>query len=834
MENTKDEIICISSDDDENIKQDKRNDKQDSFIKKLGNNSDSHIKIEASSSNYEKPKECALKRKISEINDDISCFEKSSKMFICEKESNVKLCNIKKKEEKEIRKEKEEKEEKTLLKPKLVVKEKKIISSVEQDVFPMFISLCLQRDRSEDMKTIVNKLKRRYEQLDPKYANSKAFINFLNDKRNDIMNSDSKLFVYIAEVMNEMKNSYKGKSSLLLNNKICSPDGNKLNKNKNNLNVVTTVCSNMSYTINNVFNDNEIISTNTDNEEKQEIDPAIQRKINVILKTMEKCEAYIKKLEESEINFDDENNRANPDADRTYLQPKHFGTTGIVAVDHAITSFINSKISKRNKLKKIGAFREAIIFPDYTDILRCVTKCNELHNLNLDYKRQKKIAKDAFVALGKYLKQCRCNDYWDTFSLFLENEEDDPALKDPVLAEKLIQNQREGEKKLSNVFDTYVKKQEEMKSEDSKTSLENEEDEENSIENEDEDNDDDDVSEIDIDLDIDKEKTSSEEDENSTDGSETFKNNTCIKIKSKIEKDITKIEEICQTNMNDELKNNSNDNSNDNSKSKINNIENISNCKYNFELKSIENNTASSPNIAPHLNILPNIMFSTITNNEISIDETKEDDPNIMNKDPMDDKLLQNKEKETEEKPLLRVCSFAKPPDTWKDIQEKVDEYNENENALTVKDVIDLTQDLTQENSAVHQCSTIQIESKVLPVVKGNYKTLVIPAGKNIINVKNITNNYVRLTNSNIMTALKNDPVISPQQNTKSTTIHLSSNLSTDQVVDINNQIQNSQNKQENTTVQISQSNQIIMLPTKQKESTTQCPKTNLSISQSK
>lgn len=222
--------------------------------------------------------------------------------------------------------------------------------------------------------------------------------------------------------------------------------------------------------------------------------------------------------------------------------------------------------------------------------------------------------------MGKYLKQCRCNDYWDTFSLFLENEEDDPALKDPVLAEKLIQNQREGEKKLSNVFDTYVKKQEEMKSEDSKTSLENEEDEENSIENDDEeDNDDDDVSEIDIDLDIDKEKISSEE-ENSTDESETFKNNTCIKIKSKVEKDITKVEEICQTNMNDELKNNSNDNS----KSKINNThENISNCKYNFELKSIENNAASSPNVTPHLNILPNIMFSTITNNEISIDETK-------------------------------------------------------------------------------------------------------------------------------------------------------------------------------------------------------------------
>ncbi|OAD60480.1 Death domain-associated protein 6 [Eufriesea mexicana] len=878
MESKKDEIICISSDDDENIKQNKTDHKQKAVIEMLEDIRNSHVKREVSSSGNEKTKERGIKRKLSAINsDDDSYLKNHTKVFVCEIENNIKTCNVARKEKKESGKEAEKgmEENKTLLKPKLIEKERKTIFSVEQDIFPMFISLCLQKDRSEDMKIIVNKLKRRYEQLDPIYANSEAFINFLNEKRNDIMNSKSKLFIYIAEVMNEMKSSCKGKSTLLLNDKGCISGGNKLNRN-NNSNVPTAMCSNMSHMINNVVSDNEIMLTNTGNEENQEANLSKQKKINVILKAMEQCEKRIKKLEEMEINFDDENNSnyiklekykyrmvelynkycdytgENTDAERQYLRPKHFSTTGIVAVDHAITSFINSKISKRNKVKKIGAFMQALIFPDYSDILKCVTKCNELHNLGLDNKQQHKIAKKAFIDLGEYLQRCRRNDYWDTFSLYLENTEDDPALKDMALAEKLVQNKRVGEKKLLNVFEEYVKKQEEMKDTitNSRTSSENEEDED-SVENDNEDdnendneddNEDDDVSEIDINSDIDKDKSSSYEDENSIDGGDVSRNDINKKTKSSAEKsdpDIIEIEETQPTEINDRLKGSGNVNV---KLIKVNDTVNISNHNCNLDSESkMENDTISSSDTTSNLNTSSNTVFSTITQNKISISRTKEDEPNIMNEDSMDDKLLKDKEEETVEKPLLRVRSFAKPPVTWKDVQEKVDEYNERENTsktLTNKDIIDLT----QENATLRQCATIQIGSKVLPIVKGNYKTFVIPAGNSIINVKNITNNYVRLNtkpvDSSNVTKLESGQIISTQRvigkNAKSATIHLSSNVPANQEINTDNQIQKSQTKQKSTTLQISQSNQIIVLPSKREESTSQRPKTNSSMSQPK
>lgn len=87
-------------------------------------------------------------------------------------------------------------------------------------------------------------------------------------------------------------------------------------------------------------------------------------------------------------------------------------------------------------------------------------------------------AKKAFQELGDLLQRTRRNDYWDTFSLYLENGED-PALKDADLLRKLIDNRTEGEKRLAAVFEKYTKKQEEMKEQnDIETTSEEGEDEE--------------------------------------------------------------------------------------------------------------------------------------------------------------------------------------------------------------------------------------------------------------------------------------------------------------------------------------------------------------------
>lgn len=103
-------------------------------------------------------------------------------------------------------------------------------------------------------------------------------------------------------------------------------------------------------------------------------------------------------------------------------------------------------------------------------------------------------AEEAFKELGEYLQRIRQNDYWDTFSLYLENTED-PAIKDANLAKKLADNRIEGEKRLAAVFEKYTKKQEEIKDQiNEEIASEEEEDEEEESIIDDEDNNEDNLS----------------------------------------------------------------------------------------------------------------------------------------------------------------------------------------------------------------------------------------------------------------------------------------------------------------------------------------------------
>lgn len=846
----KNEVICISSDDDDKSTDQTDSKKERVSVIKSQNGSVLPVKTEVISEKTDKMETCGKKRKVSEMssNGDVD-FEKSKKVFVQEVESNVEESDTKKCANEPSSK--QEDKGKVILKPKLIVKERKTFSPVGQDIFPMFISLCLQKDRSEDMKAIVNKLKRRYEQLDAAYANSEAFINFLNEKRNCITNSQ--VYIHITDVMNEMKNRCLGKSTLLLNGRNCASSSNK--KVDNNSNEPRASCSNAE----DVYDSENLEEANENYGGEQEDNPMYE-KIKQIERAMLKCQKIIKKLEELEVDFDDDCNSnyiklekykyrmvelynkyceytgENADAERQYLRPKHFSTTAIVAVDHAITSFINSKISKRNKHKKIGAFAEAIIFPDYRDILECVKKCNELHNLDLDNKKQQQIAKKAFTELGEYLQRSRRNDYWDTFSLSLENQDDDPALKDPELAEKLIQNKREGEKRLANVFQEYVKKQEEMKDEicDSKTSSENEEDEEDSIENEDEDIDNE------IGIGLDDISLSIEQDENSTDGGEApeaGKDGIDEASVDKTDPEIIEVDERCKINASDELKDS--DDNNLKPPSEDNNVRsnsaddsaNIPHPKDNSKSQSIEKkDTAALPDPSPDA-ILPKEVDENTEVDKSPVGEVKENEPNNVNEESTDNKPLE------EEKPLLRVRSFAKPPTTWEDVREKADKSSTGEStskALNSSGIIDLTAEVPNETPTLAQC-TIQIGSKVLPLVKGKYKTLVIPTGKSIINVKNITNNYVRLNSRDVNTSnlikSQNGRIITSMHqavgiNRGSTIVRLPATVSSNHQTNASNQTKNTvQIKHFNRKiVQIPQTNRTVLLTKKQEETALQQP----------
>lgn len=286
-------------------------------------------------------------------------------------------------------------------KPKLVIKEKKKISYVAHDVFPLFISLCLQKSKDKDrkdMEKIINKLKRRYEELDPEYRSSEHFVSFLNEKRAAIMENNNKIYVYIEEVMNEMKRKFKKESHI-------SPSTETYDA------VPST-----SYATNNL-SVNNAAKSDYSNDNEETANPRTKDKIKLISQAMTNCERIIKKLEEAEVDFDKEDDSTyiklerykqrmvelyskyceltgeNTDAGRVYLRPKHISATRIVAVDQAITNFINSKIARRNKIKKTGALTDDVIFPDYRDILECVSSCNDKRNLGLDRTKQKQMGK---------------------------------------------------------------------------------------------------------------------------------------------------------------------------------------------------------------------------------------------------------------------------------------------------------------------------------------------------------------------------------------------------------------------------------------------------------
>lgn len=767
----KTEVICISSD-DENESEKKQADERSELLTVNEKSKESNILISNTETCQDSEKKGVRKpkRKISEVNgisnekdkkvkteSNETVDEKSSK--INDKESDIKT------EPKLIPTTNE------IIKPQLIIKEKKSISHLEQDVFPMFISLCLQKKREEDMITIVNKLKRRYEQMDPICAKSETFQNFLNTKRNDILNSENRIYHHIMEVMTEMKSKPKESSNVHA----------QLEQNKNN-DCKSTMSSDAisSSTSDNAGNTESDVK---DNEEDDDVDweedtmnPQTKRKLKKIEQVMKMCQQKINSLEEAEVDFDDEDNSDyiklerykermvklyaeyckitgdNMDAGRPYLRPKHLNPTNITSVDQAITNFINAKITKRNKLKKNGRFTDDLIFPDYNDILMCVSDCNEKKQLGLDKKEQCQIAQKAFTNLGEYLQRVRRNDYWDTFSLFLENKPEDPALKNPELAQKLNENKELGEKKLTQVFSEYVKKQEEMKDLVKKdaTNIENDNDEDNLESNdedensEEDDEDDEDEDDDDIDIDIEEENKycedvriiySSEqsEDEDKNNDSNTSSNINSIEVSIVESKGSTKnnLTRLCENKSSKDVIDTL-----ETSRLEINSEKTNDKSKDAFVLqeKVIEPNSTKNSEVT-------NVQQLSIPSNNNTPNNIKEleEERNLMETQEGNDSDTKTDESKP---PLLRVRSFAKPPTTWEDNKQRSQTTEDAEG----KEVIDLTAEIPKTKAEAAKLA-LKFGNRMHPF--GNkYKKVVFPG--QFFKVKNITNNYVKVNARNI------------------------------------------------------------------------------------
>ena len=293
---------------------------------------------------------------------------------------------------------------KEVYKPKLIIKEREILYDDEQDLFLTFINTCLKRDPSEDMKEIVKKLKKRHERLHPSFVNSDRFKELLIEKQKLIAEHDGKLFIHIQNIKDEMKNGIRTSVGIEKNlrKRIDTRDNNDDNKNS--------------------VKDEKIDTY----EERRR-----RKKAMMILKSIEVCKKRIKQLEEEEVDFDDDEGSSyikedkykkklvelwnayckysgeKVDADRVYLRPKDIPSTSIPEVDQAIKSFINSKISQRNKLIAKGkSIVDTVIFPDYIDILNTIAKCNEEKKLGLS-KTAQEIKGQIYYKYIFYLKKNR-------------------------------------------------------------------------------------------------------------------------------------------------------------------------------------------------------------------------------------------------------------------------------------------------------------------------------------------------------------------------------------------------------------------------------------------
>ncbi|KAK0074292.1 hypothetical protein PV325_008560 [Microctonus aethiopoides] len=605
-------------------------------------------------------------------------------------------------------------------KPLLIVKEKHPVHATNgrQDIFSMFLSQCLQRDKSPDMRKIVEKLKRKYEQLDPSYAHSEEFEDLLNEKRNCLMYENNQIYKHIAEVNEVMK--YR-----------------KLGKNGD------------------PFTSKEVnLCDNSENEDSEQIRKR-NSKIRAIEKVMKKVENRIKKYEETEVNLDDESDSTfliterykkrmvdlyakwceltgnHKDAGRSYLRPIHLKLTGIVTVDQAINSFINSKLDNKKKPQTTPTANN-LVFPDYVDILKLIQTHNVNQKLGMDAKAERSTAKQAFIKLGEYLKHERQKDFYDTFSLMYD-QSDDPAMKHDELKVKLRENRELGEKKLNAIFDEYSRKQDKARSlgidnsndDDSETDDEEDEAEGDQVPG-DKINGDDEKHIEDIDsISHDSDTTVHHSDisighSSDNDGEKNCGGDDEAMIVDQDEVRIDNVNEICVVSASDKITE-----SKLCEKSKIEEISVTPSLNTDLSVPSKSNIVEESfSKVTLKTDEVKTAVTPTPTNDAKAniIKDIQADMDGVIEPTNVEDITeISDAEDCEEEKPLLKLRSFAKPPRFWQN---------------------------SQDNKNKDSDKKIDVESKVIEIIdldnseeQQNNINKEVPQEKNVENIKKITTN---------------------------------------------------------------------------------------------
>ena len=390
-----------------------------------------------------------------------------------------------------------------------------------------FINSCRRILKSNDFEAVSKKIRKNLAKLDPAFHHNIRLKNFLDSKWSHLDADQSNIFVHVKDVIEELKR-YKGNtfsttssgdntsdpsesetfktrnpdalkkraslttlSSKPLNkskwnslgsegedkHELNNPEGEFPGKNERDekLFISLSLEKKSSYNIsklptqdkNNIKVSNKSI-TSSEDKFSGTSKTVSDKHILKLEKALKACANEIKKCEEAEIDWDNDDNSNFIMADRWKKKFMHIHNK--LAEYKGLSKSLERSSDKSFKFsdsnfpeinKKIERFvNKTKTFPDFWDIKKQIEKVNEDKNLRLMEMQIHNEAEKIFIAIGKKLKKRRnIDDGTVMYSYLRPDDTGDPAERDAELDTRLMQLGKEAEVRINKVFEEFVDKQ---------------------------------------------------------------------------------------------------------------------------------------------------------------------------------------------------------------------------------------------------------------------------------------------------------------------------------------------------------------------------------------
>ncbi|CAF4781123.1 unnamed protein product [Pieris macdunnoughi] len=316
------------------------------------------------------------------------------------------------------------------------VKEPDIEESKFNPIYQKFIDTCFRIENSNDMQYIVEKkIKSYYRQCPKEYVDSDEFLDLVSGKILAIEAAPNKMYLYIRDVVNELN----------IQRKMARP-GTSSQK------------------------ETSAVYPGIDT---SECDTKHQRHIKKLEKTLTKLHRAIQKLEEQEIDFDEED-------DSIYLLTERYKER-FLRVHAKFCQLTQTKMPSEPSIKletqagrpkgpaarlekwinKKVPIGKALPFPDFHDVLRCVREANAEDKLGWSEMEILEEARELFIFCGKKLKRRRQENEWRIAASRLPVNED-PAENNDELKKKLDENKLLAKRNETYILNKYVDRQNQL------------------------------------------------------------------------------------------------------------------------------------------------------------------------------------------------------------------------------------------------------------------------------------------------------------------------------------------------------------------------------------